>query len=571
VEPGVGKLEARLADLLRVVEQEIEVERPGALGRPGRPVPSKPGLDGEQEVEQVSWGELGPKLGGAVEEARLVEIADRLGLLERRDGDHLHPVRAAELGDGRADRGLAVTEVRAQGDERSRHESPRYPGVLARRLLAVAVAALALCGAAAAAGVRVTADPLEPQEWWLGAIGANLAQAPGPGVPITIVDTGTDPSHPEFANRPNTTFFNTQTVLGPAEFHGTMVASVAAAPENGVGIAGIYPNAALQIFDASPTSQGIAEPTAIAGILTAAQHCPGVINLSFGRVQDDSRLHDAILQASDAGCLVVAAAGNDGQLGDPPTFPADWPHVLTVAASDRNNAVAPFSTVSPANDITAPGVGITGAVPLSHDPSGYTTADGTSFAAPIVTAAAAWIWTLRPTLTAGQLAGVLRESATDIGPPGFDNASGYGLVNIPAALVAPAPPIDPDEPNDDIDEVRPLQVFQLGQPPLTTKVKPATRIAAMLDTTDDPTDVYRIWVPAHRTVRVSVSSGGRAAARIWGPKTVSVDEGVVLRRRDLRGPSITAGKTGTAAYVEVLLTGRSTTASYVLSVTASKR
>ena len=101
---------------------------------------------------------------------------------------------------------------------------------MARRLLAVAAAALALCGAAAAAGIRVTADPLEPQEWWLTAVGANLAQAPGPGVPLTVVDSGVDPTQPEFAGRPNTTFFNTpQTVLGPGEFHGTMVASIAAA------------------------------------------------------------------------------------------------------------------------------------------------------------------------------------------------------------------------------------------------------------------------------------------------------------------------------------------------------
>jgi hypothetical protein len=210
-------------------------------------------------------------------------------------------------------------------------------------------------------------------------------------------------------------------------------------------------------------------------------------------------------------------------------------------------------------------------VPLSHDPSGYVSGDGTSFAAPIVSAAAAWIWTLRPTLTVGQVAGVLRESATDIGPPGFDNASGYGLLNIPAALVAPVPPVDPDEPNDDIEQVKPLQLFHLGQPALTTQAKPASRIAATLDKADDPRDIYRIWVPAHGTVRVKVSPGGKAAARIWGPKTLSVNEGLSARRRDLRGPSITAGKTGMQAYVEVLLTGSSSTASYVLSVTASKR
>jgi hypothetical protein len=350
-----------------------------------------------------------------------------------------------------------------------------------------------------------------------------------------------------------------------------MVASIAAAPENGVGMAGVYPAAALQVFDASPDPHGITDPTAIAGILTAAQHCPGVINLSFGGSADDVQLHDAVLQAYEAGCLVVAAAGNDGQQGSPTTYPADWPHVFTVAASDKNNAVAPFSTSSPANDVTAPGVDITGAVPLSHDPSGYVDGDGTSFSAPIVSAAAAWVWTLRPTLTVGQLAGVLRESATNLGPPGFDNASGYGLVNIPAALVAPAPPIDPEEPNDDIEQVKPLQLFHLGQPALTTKTKPTSRIAATLDKADDPHDIYRIWVPAHETVRVKVSSGSRAAAaRIWGPKTLSINEGIAARRRDLRGPSITAGKSGMQAYVEVLLTGSSSSTSYTVSVTAAR-
>jgi hypothetical protein len=178
---------------------------------------------------------------------------------------------------------------------------------------------------------------------------------------------------------------------------------------------------------------------------------------------------------------------------------------------------------------------------------------------------------LRPTLTVGQLAGVLRESATNLGPPGFDNASGYGLVNIPAALVAPAPPIDPEEPNDDIEQVKPLQLFHLGQPALTTKTKPTSRIAATLDKADDPHDIYRIWVPAHETVRVKVSSGSRAAAaRIWGPKTLSINEGIAARRRDLRGPSITAGKSGMQAYVEVLLTGSSSSTSYTVSVTAAR-
>ncbi len=441
---------------------------------------------------------------------------------------------------------------------------------MGRRLFVVCLLALCACGAATAAFARSSADPLEPQEWWLSHVGAVPAEAPGPGVPITVVDSGVDPTHPDFAGRPNTTYLNDQTTTGVEEYHGTIVASLAAAPENGVDLAGIYPNAALQVFDASPFTQ-ISKLSAITGIEAAAQHCPGVINLSFGGVTPDELTHEAVLDAVHNGCLVVAAAGNDGRLGSPPTYPAAWPHVFTVAATDENDAVTSFSTVSPANDVAAPGIHMLGDVPLSRNPRGYEVDDGTSFSAPIVSAAAAWVWTLRPTLTAGQIADVLREGARDIGPPGFDNGSGWGIVNIPAAIAATPPPIDPGEPNDDISEVKPGALFQLGESPLTTTTKPSNRAAASLRAAEDPTDLYRIWVPAHRTVRVQVSAGGEAAARIWGPQTVSINEGLAARRRDLKGPSITAGKKGVAAYVEVLLTGRSADASYVLRVTASKR
>jgi hypothetical protein len=106
---------------------------------------------------------------------------------------------------------------------------------------------------------------------------------------------------------------------------------------------------------------------------------------------------------------------------------------------------------------------------------------------------------------------------------------------------------------------------------LTTAAKPSTRIAGRIDTSEDPRDLYRIWVPAHRVVRAGVSASGDAAARIWGPMTVGVDEGILSRRRDLKGPLIRGGGKGAVAYVEVLLTGRTPTASYVLSVAASRR
>jgi subtilisin family serine protease len=439
------------------------------------------------------------------------------------------------------------------------------------RLLIALAAVLCACSPAAASTGRISSDPLQAQEWWLSRIGADQSPAPGPGVPITVVDSGVDPSHPEFAGRPSTTFLNDQTVDGPDEHHGTAIASLAAAPENGVGIVGVYPQAVLQSFDASPVAL-VSDFGAVQGIDAAAQHCPGVISLSFGGGSRSAGLENAILGAIHNGCLVVAAAGNGALQGSPPTYPASFPHVLTVGASDQNDAVAPFSTLSAAIDVAAPGVAMVAAVPVSHDPSGYSMdLSGTSFAAPLVSAAAAWVWTLRPTLDVTQIFELMRLTARDIGAPGFDSGSGYGIVSIPSALVAAAPAPDPWEPNDNIDQVRPGGLFPDGRPLLTTATKPSTRIAGRLDNAEDPRDFYRVWVPAHHVVRATVSAGGAAATRIWGPRTAGVDEGIASRRRDLKGPLIRGANKAAVAYVEVLLTGRAPTASYVLSVTASKR
>jgi subtilisin family serine protease len=441
-----------------------------------------------------------------------------------------------------------------------------------RRLLIALVAALCACGPVSAATGRAAGDPLQGQEWWLSRIGADQVAPPGPGVPITIVDSGADPTHPELAGRPNTSFLNDQTVTGAGEFHGTAVASVAAAPENGVGIVGLYPQAVLQSWDASPVSD-LVDLSAADGTAAAAEHCPGVINLSFSGTSGDAVLEDAILRAVHNGCLVVASSGNNGLLGNVPTYPASYPHVLTVGATDETDNVAPFSSMSAWLDLVAPGVNIVAAVPLSYAASGYLTGlSGTSFSAPLVSAAAAWVWTVRPTLDALQVSELLRRTARDLGPPGWDTGSGFGMLNIPAALTAPAPPVDPEEPNDNVDQVKPGRRFTDGEPALTTAAKPSGRIFAHVDGSEDPRDVYRIWIPPHRVVRVKILTGASdAAARIWGPRTFGVDEGIVSRRRDLTGPLIRGAAKGFEAYVEVLLTGRTRAADYVLDVRASRR
>jgi hypothetical protein len=211
-------------------------------------------------------------------------------------------------------------------------------------------------------------------------------------------------------------------------------------------------------------------------------------------------------------------------------------------------------------------------VPLSHDASGMSTGlAGTSFAAPLVSAAAAWIWTVRPNLSASQVADLLRESARPLGPQRFDPKTGFGVIDIAAALAAPTPRGDPGEPNDDVVQVKPGQLFSNGEPPITTATRPSIRISGTLLQAEDPRDLYRIWVPAHRTVRVSLDSTGSATARIWGYQTYTVDEPPELRKRDFKGSSITGGAVGVYAYVDVALSGRTTSADYVVRVTASTR
>lgn len=379
--------------------------------------------------------------------------------------------------------------------------------------------------------VQQATDPLVATQWWRAAIGADQVESPGAGKPVTVVDSGVDLNHPEFASRPNTTALNPQTTTEIDEDHGTEVSSVIGAPNNGVGIVGIYPDAVLRVWDASPFGF-LNEGAAIQGIYEAARRGPGVINLSFGGEDDDPLLDDAIQFAVRMGSLVVAAAGNDALSGNPPNFPAFYPHVLTVGATNESGNVASFSTVSRTLDMAAPGVRIPVAEPTSEDASGYIVASGTSFASPLVAGAAAWVWTVRPDLDNTQLFELMRRSSTDIGATGFDNASGYGVLNLPSALNFETPLRDPQEPNEKPREIEPHGLFANATPPLTTPVRAAGSIAARVDRADDPLDLYRVWAPTGRTLRAHVTGS------------------VLVRLLDRSTPAraLTAGKRGVAAY-----------------------
>jgi Subtilase family len=442
-----------------------------------------------------------------------------------------------------------------------------------RRLAAVAAATgLALAGSAAAAGAAgfVPNDPLAPRQWYLAADHAfdfwpaTLPPLPGAGVRVAVIDSGIDGNHPDLTGRVVAAkSFVGGSPLNDEDGHGTFVAGeIAAATNNAVGIAGIAFPAKLVI---AKVVRGEEIPLAAetAAIRWAVGQGARVINLSLGGLRDPTDpLRDtfspaeanAIDYAVAHGVLVVAAVGNGDQAPRTPwpyaSYPAALPHVIGVSAYARDGSVPSFSNRDALfNDLTAPGqdmlstlprsltAGRLGCVDQGYSDCGsddYVHASGTSFSAPQVSAAAALLLALQPTLKADQVSALLERTADDANasngcrrcPLLRDSLTGWGRLNIAnavAALGGPWPPTDRYEPNDDAGG----HAFTLWGPTI--------RVSATLDYWDDPVDVYRVRVRARQRVTLGVRGPGRADTDIslWKPGTRTV-AGVapsILRRR----------------------------------------
>jgi subtilisin family serine protease len=159
-----------------------------------------------------------------------------------------------------------------------------------------------------------------------------------------------------------------------------------------------------------------------------------VINVSSGGTQDFTPLRRAVEAANRRGVLVVASAGNYGGWGNPTVYPAAYPEVLSVGATDRSNRLAYFSSHGPWLDVVAPGMDILTTVPGGS----YAEVSGTSFSAPLVAGVAGL-------LVAEGLgedkATRLRATARDLGPQGRDPRYGHGLVDAGSAAGWPLRPV----------------------------------------------------------------------------------------------------------------------------------
>ena len=418
-------------------------------------------------------------------------------------------------------------------------------------------------------------DPLSgaPNDWRAKVAAPSLTPPPvTPGSPlIALVDAAADLGHPEWTGDPNVA---TLPGVPVTVSHGTATASVASAPQNGIGILGVWPGArTLNVpLETVPGTDGeISCAASGKAIAQAVANGASVINMSYGSPSRCAAEWVQIYFAVAKGIIPVAAAGNEFESGNPLEFPASLPHVVTVAATTPGDKSAGFSNANDAVDLSAPGVGILAAVPPALDTDGaqdgYQALDGTSFSAPMVSAALAWVRAARPGLTADRVVQAVRLSARDVERPGWDALTGFGVLDVGAALALPAeklPIEDPFEPNDNIVWVN-GKAF--GKPRTAIwSGGAAKRVNALLDKQEDPVDVYRIVIPGGGRARISVIPRfGDPSLEVFRSSAISVND---LERRvassQVRGSTkterVTVTNSGAAKhsfYVTVRPQGRS--------------
>jgi|GEM_PF-1878450 len=282
-------------------------------------------------------------------------------------------------------------------------------------------------------------DPHFTNQWHMQRIAAPAGWNVTIGdssVVISILDTGIDPEHTDFAGRiiPGYDFVNDDPEPEDDNGHGTHVAGIAgAATNNSIGIAGADWQAKvmpLKVLDA----QGIGTTYDVCeGIYYAADLGADIINLSLGGYDSSPAYDDAVNYAHASGCLVIAAAGNDNT--NQPVYPGACAHVICVSATNKTDQKASFSNFGTYIDLAAPGVGILSTLPKNQ----YTYYNGTSMSAPLVSGLAGLLCAQNPLFGPAEIESLLFHYADDLGEPGWDEYYGYGRINVLKSLVGPMP------------------------------------------------------------------------------------------------------------------------------------
>jgi thermitase len=248
---------------------------------------------------------------------------------------------------------------------------------------------------------------------------------------VAVIDTGVDLDHSDLSNRlvEGINIIDEQSPPYDDVGHGTHVAGVISATVNNIeGVAGMsWYNKVMPIKALDHTGAGSTYSVA-QGIIWAVDHGAKVINMSLGNYANAEFLHDAVKYAFDRDVILIAATGNDNT--EEPGYPAAYPEVLAVSATNSYQDRASFSNYGNYVDVVAPGENIASTYPDDQ----YAGLSGTSMASPHVAALAAMIRTANPLLKNTEVMDILRYTSLDLGQKGRDKYYGFGQIDVVKAL-----------------------------------------------------------------------------------------------------------------------------------------
>lgn len=274
--------------------------------------------------------------------------------------------------------------------------------------------------------ISVAADT---QDWGISKVKAPTSWSTGlsgQGVKVAVVDTGVATNHPDLKVAGGASFVSYTSSYNDDNGHGTHVAGIIGAENNGTGTIGVAYNADIYGVKVLESSGSGNLSSIIAGIDWSVANDMDIINLSLGTSVGSTALKSAVDRAYQSGAVVVAAAGNSGNsagTGDTVNYPAKYDSVIAVGATDRYDRRASFSSTGPTVEIAAPGAAI-----LSTYLNGqYSTLSGTSMASPYAAGILALYKQKYPSYSNAQLRQLLINKSIDLGPAGRDTHFGYGL------------------------------------------------------------------------------------------------------------------------------------------------
>jgi len=318
------------------------------------------------------------------------------------------------------------------------------------------------------AGRAISNDPLSHLQWHLDNVG-QTGGTPGadiravnawartevdPDLVVAVIDTGVE-EHEDLNWIPgyDATGGGGPGTPGPNHGHGTACAGlIGAIGNNGIGVIGVAPGVKIMPVRASEDGRTIPNDAAAAGIRWAFQNGARVLSNSWGFGLPSAEIHEAIIEATEAGAVVLVASGNTQ--GGEVRYPARYPESIAVGSSNQCDEPKRVDDQSmdlyghnsgPEISVVAPGTSMvtTDLMGAEGDSDGnYTTNfNGTSSATPVAAGVVALMLSETPTLTVGEIRDLLQRTSDNIDPVRpvgefVNELLGYGRVNADAALLA---------------------------------------------------------------------------------------------------------------------------------------